>query len=1402
MITSPVATITGTQLDNVFTGTNGLLKKTSVGTYTLDTNSYLTSLSGAVLTSQSTPQIIGLTGSRLSKLWTTDLDVTNIITGSISGNAGTVTNGVYLNTANTFTNPAPMTTLAESWIGPSSTTGIYFKGGNVGVGTTSPNQLLSVGSSNQFTVNSSGNLTTMGSITSSNINTGTNYVSIIASITTRRYDAVVKVTSTSEGSIATALAAITDNGPNKRYELYLPNGTYTENALQMRNYIDMIGQSMVGVIINNNPTACNTYLGLCDTIIMGGVDDMLANVTVNHTGRVGTGTDYNYGYAIHLDGNGDLQQGTTNYSGNLPTGSGATTIIYNSTLNNFAPNPKHAIGIGLRSKNRLFLLNDYFNSPNGGSALFGHNYTTGTSPNEMYVINSVGNAADGTGANGDGFQFADIDNGNSPDRISVYGGTWKGTGTGYFDMVIKNGTGTGNNGMYVSLDSNVTYSTHCFYGGTNGTCDNNSNEDLTKISLNAPPMVNMPAYWQPWQFGYTPSLMTSHNGTLISDSGIKIGTGLTTAAPSNGLITQGQIATGITGSNIISSSANIDIEGNTANNLQALYIRNANGSALSSASVDFSTYGPSIGPVAQIKAINESGTTDTGLSFSVYQSGLKEMLGIRASGIGIGDAGTLSAFPASGNTLDVNGTAQIRGTVNGTSGLFVDSSGNVEIGTTSATSPYNLSVVHANAGGAMGILIKNSAATTLNNEADLSFGTWSSSYGTSARIAAVEKNASNGASDLVFSSNNAGTLTEGLRIDKSQNVIVSNDLQFASGSYNSSFLAGTQSGNISYTLPIAQGGSNTVLQNNGSGTLSWGVAGVPYTGASANFNLNSNELINTSGIYDNATAISQVSSYPPAQNTTYVVATSWIGSPNGTAYDPWGTTDPTKSLTAGYGSGNQWLTTSNTNQSFQIDMGASFSGIVTQVYYENGHNAANDTYLLIGPKDFTLWGSNSSASFTDTTYADDTGWTQITAVDSVTGLTQLQEHSGTLFPDPHYLTVTNSTTYRYYRFKFADTWGTSSGHYMGVRRIELQTSTTSSAPKLSIDSNNRKLYGTDGSTAMIDYSTLGTVNFGTQNIITSGNVGIGTSPAGYLLQVGSSSTTTGTTVARFQNAGGNCDIVPSTSGGITCSSDMNLKKNIDILESGTAWSEANITTMPSTILDKVLALNPVTYNWKVEQDIDPKHTGFIAQDVQQVFPDLVSTDPVTHLLSLNYSGMTPYIVKAVQEMNLKLDGIAGTVTPVAGSENETFVVAFFKNIKSVITNWLADATNGITKIFVGEVDSNTINSDNVKTNTLCVGSTCVTEAQLKTLLQNAGTSAIQLQTIPSSPTTTDTTTITNPTPTTTPDPTATTTPDAIPTSQPVVSDPTTQNTDTTPPPTIDPTTVVNPPTTDASTTSQ
>ncbi len=87
---------------------------------------------------------------------------------------------------------------------------------------------------------------------------------------------------------------------------------------------------------------------------------------------------------------------------------------------------------------------------------------------------------------------------------------------------------------------------------------------------------------------------------------------------------------------------------------------------------------------------------------------------------------------------------------------------------------------------------------------------------------------------------------------------------------------------------------------------------------------------------------------------------------------------------------------------------------------------------------------------------------------------------------------------------------------------------------------------------------------------------------------------------------------------------------------------------------------------------------------------------------------------AFLEMDLNLKGIAGEITPLAGSANESFVVAFFTNMKTKIGEWLADAANGITAIF----------SDNIYVkNQLCIGATCINETQLKALLEGTPAAA-------------------------------------------------------------------------------
>ncbi len=124
-----------------------------------------------------------------------------------------------------------------------------------------------------------------------------------------------------------------------------------------------------------------------------------------------------------------------------------------------------------------------------------------------------------------------------------------------------------------------------------------------------------------------------------------------------------------------------------------------------------------------------------------------------------------------------------------------------------------------------------------------------------------------------------------------------------------------------------------------------------------------------------------------------------------------------------------------------------------------------------------------------------------------------------------------------------------------------------------------------------------------------GYVGIGTSSPGYILTVNGQPGANGYTA--FTNY-----------------SDRRLKTNIDSLENGA--------------LDKILQLNPVSFQYNdkylqlyPESDLKRVHKGFIAQEIQKVFPEMVSEmkespDSVQYL-DLDISHLQVYLVKALQE---------------------------------------------------------------------------------------------------------------------------------------------------------------------------
>jgi hypothetical protein len=84
--------------------------------------------------------------------------------------------------------------------------------------------------------------------------------------------------------------------------------------------------------------------------------------------------------------------------------------------------------------------------------------------------------------------------------------------------------------------------------------------------------------------------------------------------------------------------------------------------------------------------------------------------------------------------------------------------------------------------------------------------------------------------------------------------------------------------------------------------------------------------------------------------------------------------------------------------------------------------------------------------------------------------------------------------------------------------------------------------------------------------------------------------------------------------------------------------KSDIRELPS-VLDKLMQLKPVHYSMNNNNKAGKRSTGFIAQDVQQLFPELVevleeptaSNKSINNLHALNYTGFSVIAIKAIQE---------------------------------------------------------------------------------------------------------------------------------------------------------------------------
>ena len=161
---------------------------------------------------------------------------------------------------------------------------------------------------------------------------------------------------------------------------------------------------------------------------------------------------------------------------------------------------------------------------------------------------------------------------------------------------------------------------------------------------------------------------------------------------------------------------------------------------------------------------------------------------------------------------------------------------------------------------------------------------------------------------------------------------------------------------------------------------------------------------------------------------------------------------------------------------------------------------------------------------------------------------------------------------------------------------------------MTLDASGNLLVGTTGAGARV-YA----VASGSQQAIRGDQ-----STAGAAAIYGLSSVNSGTGyVAYFTNTGSSTGLYISNTAAWQSTSDARLKTDVKDLDSSA----------------KLLQLRPVDYLWKSQETSDEptkRNLGFIAQEVKEVFPELVGVSP-DGMFSVEYTGLIAPLVKAIQE---------------------------------------------------------------------------------------------------------------------------------------------------------------------------
>ncbi len=192
--------------------------------------------------------------------------------------------------------------------------------------------------------------------------------------------------------------------------------------------------------------------------------------------------------------------------------------------------------------------------------------------------------------------------------------------------------------------------------------------------------------------------------------------------------------------------------------------------------------------------------------------------------------------------------------------------------------------------------------------------------------------------------------------------------------------------------------------------------------------------------------------------------------------------------------------------------------------------------------------------------------------------------------------------------------------------------------RMRIDTSGNLLVGTTSAQTIASGITTVGVNPNSYQCVAQNTSGTSGSSV-YKAQLSNASATTSSYFFFYATNGAGTTYSLRADGSSTFSSDQTLKKNI---------------VDSRGYLDDLMKLRPVKYHWKTQEDSDPeKWLGLIAQEVEQVFPNLVCEDKAeegeTPTKAVKYSVLPMMMLKAIQEQQALITKLQADVAALKGA---------------------------------------------------------------------------------------------------------------------------------------------------------